>query len=353
MIKMETHRIYWQVFLWSCSWLLVSFILSNRFDNPQFLYKKTTPDLIGIIIIVLINVQFLLPKFYFKKQIGIFILAGFTSILLVNTLIHHEIFPWSEWFYFKPRGIHLDESIWKSREGAIKLRRMTNMMPLVISFLGTTLLEIAHFANRKEKEAIRSEKEKLETELKFLKSQINPHFLFNTLNNIYSLTVVQSPKSSESVMQLSEILRYMVYDATAEKVPLKSEINYIENYVELKLLKDSRGMNVTMNLDNSNPNLMVAPLLFIPFVENAFKHSRIENLKDGFIDIKLEFQDNELIFKVKNSIFKNKFTKDKMGGVGLENIKKRLNLLYLNNQHHLTINHSDYEFDVCLKLVIV
>ncbi len=153
-------------------------------------------------------------------------------------------------------------------------------------------------------------------------------------------------------MQLSEILRYMVYDSNEEKVPLKSEINYIENFVDLQLLKDSRGMNVELDLDKTASHLMVAPLLFIPFVENAFKHSKIENLKEGFIKIRLKADSNKVTFHVTNSIPENNFNKDQVGGVGLENTRKRLELLYPDNQYDLKIKQTDKQFEVILNITL-
>jgi len=232
------------------------------------------------------------------------------------------------------------------------IRWFREFIHLLVAFLGSTVIGITRFANKKEKEAIYLQNEKLETELKFLKSQINPHFLFNAMNNIYSLAVIQAPKTPECVMQLSEILRYMVYDSNEAYVSLKNEINYIENFIDLQLLKNSKGMNVQLDLDKSAPNLQIAPLLFIPFVENAFKHSEIESLQDGFIKISLKVFEKEIAFKVINNKPKEEFTKDRVGGVGLTNTKKRLALLYPDNQHSLIINDSDEYFEVNLKIIL-
>lgn len=273
-------------------------------------------------------------------------------LALTVLVLHHDFFPWTDWYSLQPPP--LDEEL-KGRAnggGGSRGKWIGRVTPLVIAFLGSTLVEITRFANIKEKEAIHSEKEKLGTELKFLKSQVNPHFLFNALNNIYSLAVVQAPQTPESVMQLSEILRYMVYDSNEEKVPLKNEINYIENFVDLKLLKDSRGMDVELDLDKTSSNLTIAPLLLIPFVENAFKHSKIENLKNGYIRIKLKVEDREIEFQVINSIPENVFTKDEVGGVGLENTQKRLELLYPDNQHELNIQQTSDRFEVFLKITV-
>jgi LytS/YehU family sensor histidine kinase len=299
------------------------------------------------------NVRYLLPKYFFPKKQLLYVLT--TVLLLTATVLvlYHEIFPWSEWFRFGPvsQGEEISERP-SPLPGPSGVRWMRELTPLIIAFLGSTLVEITRFANVKEKEAIRSEKEKLETELKFLKSQVNPHFLFNALNNIYSLSVMQAPQTPESIMQLSEILRYMVYDSNEELVPLKSEINYIKNFVDLKLLKDSRGMDVQLQVPDTPPELRMAPLLFIPFVENAFKHSKIENLREGYIRIKLSVTDQALVLNVVNSIPENDFTKDEVGGVGLENIKKRLELLYPGDQHQLTIQQTNDRFNVNLRITL-
>ncbi len=353
MVRFEKHKIFWQILLWWSSWALITFLLTYGLESTERFLRLSVRSLIGIAIIISLNIKFLLPQLYFQKKTGGFILAGVVLLVLVSFLLFSSLFPWSDWFHPLPKHdgpLPREDESESARRAIMRIREVGRMMPFVLTFLGSTLIEVTRFANKKEKEAIHSEKEKLETELKFLKSQVNPHFLFNALNNIYSLSVMQAPQTSESVMQLSEILRYMVYDSNEEKVPLESEIAYIENYVNLKLLKDSRGMDVQLNLDKSSPRLMIPPLLFIPFVENAFKHSKIENLRSGFIKIDLKTQNGQVQFKVQNSLPANGFTKDKVGGVGLENIQKRLDLLYPGDQHDLKIRQTEGQFDIDLKL---
>lgn len=351
MMQLQNQRVVWQILLWWAAWVLVSFFLTNGIDNPTRFLNASLGSFIGICIVIGINMELLLPRLYFRRKTALFIVAG---VLLIGTsawLIYGDVLPWSE--VFNQRGGRsgkrppLPDKMRKSFNG---IRWLGRSMPFIIAFLGSTLVEIARFANQKEKEAIRSEKEKLETEVKFLKSQINPHFLFNALNNIYTLAVIKAPQTPESVMQLSEILRYMVYDSNEERVKLEDEVNYIENYVNLKLLKDSKGMDVTLNLDKTAPGLLVAPLLFIPFVENAFKHSKIEDRGSGFIRIQLDVRGKLIEFSVENSLPDHHFTKDQVGGVGLDNIRKRLQLLYPGNLHHLLINQSSDRFTIHLSL---
>ena len=341
--------------MWWSSWLLVTYLLTYGLEDTERFIRLSIRSMIGIAIIITVNLKFLLPQLYFRKRTGSFVIAGIALIMVVAFLLFSNIFPWTEWFHKFPNQngpIQNGTNSESARKAISRIREVGRMMPFVLTFLGSTLIEVTRFANKKEKQAIHSEKEKLETELKFLKSQVNPHFLFNALNNIYSLSVMQAPQTPETVMQLSEILRYMVYDSNETYVPLKSEISYIENYVNLKLLKDSRGMDVQLDLDKSSPELMVAPLLFIPFVENAFKHSQIENLRNGFIKVSLKTQGNQIEFSVVNSLPESSFTKDKVGGVGLENIKKRLELLYPEGHYDLKINSSNGQFEIYLKLTI-
>lgn len=285
-----------------------------------------------------------MPLFYFKKKYVIFILTGILLLASTVLLLHSEIFPWSNWSELRLNAaFEIVERRGKASSPGSRLKgRLT---PLFIAFLGNTLMNIARFANQKEKE-------KLAAELKFLKSQINPHFLFNALNNIYSLAVVQAAHTPESVMQLSEILRYMVYDSNQKKVALKSELDCIKNFIDLNLLKDSRGMNVEINLDEVDPNISIAPLLFVPFVENAFKHSGIENREKGFIKIALKADNKKIEFRVLNSVPDAIVTKDEVGGVGLENIKKRLEIIYPGKRHQLNINKTNTQFEIVLEIFL-
>lgn len=340
----ENNRVFWKILLLWGIWVLVTFSLTNGYYYPERFLKRITPTLIGFIIIIYINVKFLMPILYLQKKHILYFIWSTVVILSIVVVLYHDFFPWSEWFRLPP-PFPKNSTDLESIPRNPGVRWMRELTPLIIAYLGSMLIEITRFANKKDKE-------KLETELKFLKSQINPHFLFNALNNIYSLSVTESKHTPESIMQLSEILRYMVYDSNEPKVPLINEINYIENYVELHLLKDSRGIDVKLDLDKSNAHLLVAPLLFIPFVENAFKHSKIENLKDGFIEISLHSQKQEVTFQVINSLPKNDFTKDKVGGVGLENIRKRLNLLYPDHLHELTIKESADTYKIILKVTL-
>jgi two-component system, LytTR family, sensor kinase len=336
-----------QILFWGAIWVLIPSILMG-FENLDRASIRGIQVASAIFIVVFINLEFLLPKLYFRKKVLWYILGCLGLIMIVYFLLEWDGMPWSDFFdqfeRKRPRNRPVP-GYWHV------FKFLGEVSPYVISLFGSSLYTIANFANTKEKEMAQLKAEKLEAEMKFLKSQINPHFLFNALNNIYTLSVIKSDKTPDNLLKLSGMLRYMLYDCKEDRVPLKKELEYIDNFVDLNKLKDSQGLNVELNLDRSQPNLMVAPLIFIPFIENAFKHSKIEDIKNGWIKISLEIQDKSLVFTVRNSSTKAGFTKDKIGGIGLKNVKRQLELVY-PEKHHLVIDQKENEFDVSLKIDI-
>lgn len=336
-----------QTLFWILTWLFITFMLLNGWEQPERYFSYNWIAFLGIAIVVVVNLRYLLPQYFFSQQKTLFVLLGVALIVTITFLLYWEHFPWVEWWH--PRGRRSPNPRHRPSRVYNGFKWLNRFMPFLIAFLGSTLFEIANYATRKEKEVVQSQKEKLETEIKFLRSQINPHFLFNSLNNIYTLTLLQSQKAPENLLRLSEMLRYMLYDCEAEKVLLQKEIVYLKNYISLQQLKDSEGMNIQVNLEEIRPNVLVPPLLLIPFVENAFKHSKIESQNEGWIEIDLKVDEQQLVFEVKNSIPSNAYTKDEVGGIGLENVKRRLALLY-PNKHRLEIKNQEQQFDIRLQL---
>jgi len=176
-------------------------------------------------------------------------------------------------------------------------------------------------------QAERVEKEKVKAELDFLKAQINPHFYFNTLNNLYGLALLKSDKAPDAILKLSEIMEYVIYDARTEQVPLEKEVEYLKNYIELECLRLEAGAKVNMEVKGELVGFQIAPLLLLPLVENAFKHgtSNPENIN---IDILLAINSET---RKLNVLVKNNFEEhSKKQGLGIENLKKRLALIYPN-----------------------
>jgi len=167
-----------------------------------------------------------------------------------------------------------------------------------------------------------------EAQLNYLKAQINPHFLFNTLNNIYAAATLQHPNTAQMVLRLSDLLRYVTYDGQHDQVSLSKEIAQIRAYIELFQLKAENPLPITLEIEGEIENRQIEPLLLLPLVENALKHGDLETNPDGFLRILLRNEPKQFTFLVENSFDPDNQQKDKQGGVGLENIQQRLKLLY-------------------------
>ncbi|MBC7913804.1 MAG: histidine kinase [Pyrinomonadaceae bacterium] len=212
-------------------------------------------------------------------------------------------------------------------------------------FLSTaTKFSVDWFLNEKVRKNL--ENEKLVAELAFLKSQINPHFLFNSLNNIYSLTYQKSDKAPEAIMKLSEIMRYMLQESNEPQVKLSREIRYLENYIELQKLRFKGQAYVDLNITGQYAEQSIAPLILIAFVENAFKHGDVTDAAKP-IKIGIDIDNNTLVFELWNK--KGGLNKDETSGIGLNNVKRRLDLLY-HQKYLLTIDEQKSSYYCKLSL---
>lgn len=192
------------------------------------------------------------------------------------------------------------------------------------------------------------ESQQLKSELAMLRNQVNPHFLFNTLNNIDAMVYKVSAEASEAIMKLSGIMRYMLYESNVEYVLLQKEVDYLDNYFELQKMRIKKQSALIFNCDIHDYQLKIAPMLFIPFVENAFKHA---DFNDLFINCTLTTNESQVVFKVKNSVPDKPLEKDGTGGIGLVNVRRRLELIY-PKRHELTIDQTGKEYLVELKINI-
>lgn len=283
------------------------------------------------------NTKFLLPRLFKSKsktQRIIEILSLFAITIVVSLVINLYII--NSFFDF---NLQKDTAL------------TSYSLLLHIFFL---LLSFGYFLAKDwyRNETIKREiiQEKLETELNFLKAQINPHFMFNTLNNLYSDARKNQDKIvANGIAKLSHIMRYMIYDSNVEFVSLDKEIHYLESFIELQKLRISEDdpFELVFNKENVDLTLKISPILFIPFVENAFKYGLSIDEK-CFIHISIETYENKLFFKVLNSKFNTQSIKEH-SGVGLVNVKRRLALLY-PHKHHLELIDESKEYKVILEL---
>jgi two-component system, LytTR family, sensor kinase len=195
------------------------------------------------------------------------------------------------------------------------------------------------------------ERAKLNAELAFLKNQISPHFFFNTLNNIYSLSTINPEDSRTAILKLSKMMRYLLYDSEDGDTKLSNEIELISNYIDLMKLRLEKNFNLSVKFPDEYEDFRIPPLLFIPFIENAFKHG-VSFREDSFIDIFMATSDNTIIFRSFNSISGSAAgTGLESSGIGLNNVRKRLDLLF-PGKHDLQLNKTESTFEVLLKIQV-
>lgn len=279
--------------------------------------------------VVYANLYLLFPKYFFKKYYLVYSLLLFLSIGFgALTLI--VILPFGNATYTIPIFQHF--------------------INLFFIVLITSSFKFFREYSRKQELLIKSENEQLKTELSLLKAQVNPHFLFNTLNNLYGLiTQNQNQKASEITLKLSDLMRYLLESSKTEQVSVHKEIKFLEDYLALEKIRLSKKASIKFETALSKNEVFIAPLLFIPLVENAFKHGlQTVNEEDNFAHFSLSVQENQLFFEAHNSIQKNLNLHIK-SGTGLDNLKKRLALIY-PAKHQLEIEKTQTSFKVTLFL---
>ncbi len=273
------------------------------------------------------NYSLLVPYLLLKKKKISYILS-IIILLIVAYLIISNV------FYF---------NFYKSQTSKFVIITFFNALILIIG----TIIRVYEQWIENDRIKTEIEVQKNKTELEALKNQLNPHFLFNSLNSIYSLTVKKSDEAPEAVIMLSELMRYMLYKANDNKVLLKDELQYIDNYMKLQYIRIAKKENVKTNIKGTITTQKISPLLFISYIENAFKYGTDFN-GNTEVEIAISIKDDELQFKCINIIGNR--TKDKEGsGIGMQNTKNRLELLY-PNKHWLTTEEKDNKFWVDLKL---
>lgn len=236
------------------------------------------------------------------------------------------------------------------------MRILLFFLPLIIfSLLLGILIKVIHTVSQNQLQEAQSLAAHSKSELNLLQSQLSPHFLFNTLNNLYGISISDHQKIPGLLLKLAELLRYSVYEATETFVPIKDEMAYLNNYIDFEKIRIGDRLVLTTDLEEiTDTQIKIAPMLLIVFIENAFKHSKNTMEDQIFVDIKLKVWENSILFSIKNSYQqqeqKNNLL-DKSSGFGLASVNKRLALLY-PNAHMMTIHHEQAEYKVDLQLKI-
>jgi two-component system, LytTR family, sensor kinase len=221
-------------------------------------------------------------------------------------------------------------------------------MTYPVTFVAVAIKLLKYWYANKQAQQILAQ-EKLQAELQFLKTQIHPHFLFNTLNNLYALTLKKSDKAPEMVLKLSELINYMLYECTSNEVPLAKEIKFIRSYVDIEKMRYGDKLDIDIRVSGEVGDRKIAPLILLPFVENCFKHGASETLQQSWVKVSIDAQPHVLIIKVENSKSSDNGTPGRKEGIGIQNVKRRLDLLYDGN-HELKIINGEETFLVVLTL---
>ncbi|MEB8329043.1 histidine kinase [Flavobacteriaceae bacterium KMM 6897] len=335
----RTKRFLFQILLWGTVWLMAWLLMT---EDMLFL-QRHAPTFIVQVMVVGVLIYYMAPALLFNKKYVLFMSVSLALIVFCAAIISFS-------FMGPPGGPPPDlESLPPGMQPKAPPQFLIHFLFLSIAHVLATFLETFLFAQKKEEETIRNKNENLHTELKLLKSQINPHFLFNSLNNIYALSAIDAGKTQKSISYLSDMLRYVLYECEQDMVPLEKEVTYIENYIKLFSLKSSEKYPITIDFKIAEHNLQIAPMLFIPFMENALKHGNIDRRTDAYMRIKLEADTDCIHFEIENSKAVKPNITDDVGGIGIENVKKRLAILY-PKRHELLINETTLAFKVDLKL---
>lgn len=336
----KSKRALLQILLWLFFW---SIILLNQGFSWHFL-KDNLPAFIFQTVTIISIIWIIAPYTIYKSKHFLFIVISL-SIIGFGAYLSSNFMPNSG------PDIPPPNPMAGKADRPIPSQLFIHLLLIGIAYSISTMFEFFVYAQKKEKEHILSKNETLQTELKLLKSQINPHFLFNALNNIYALAAINTEKTQQSISYLSDMLRYVLYECEHRLVALDKEILYIQNYIKLFSLKRSVQYPIHTVFDIQSESIRVAPMLFIPFVENALKHSNIENIHQSFINISLYADTRIIDFSVENSIPQVGIHKDKIGGIGIDNVKRRLDILY-PKQHQLELQQDQKMFKVTLKLFL-
>jgi len=325
--------IIFHVILWTI-WIGLPIINAGENERFRTYAIYLIPSVLAHIPLFFINTEWLIPKILRTKGVPSYL---FSLLILILA------------FAFVQYGIRS----WLIPE-EIRMRRSVVFWSFVTVIFATAISTgygfITYF-NKQESDRQEQQQERLKSELSFLRSQISPHFMFNILNSIVYLIRSKSDLAESVTIQLSELMRYMLYTSSEESVPLEKEVNYLKNYIELQRIRFEEDVAISLDISGQIGDQLIDPMLLIPFVENAFKHG-VGLVRDPIIEVKIKANNNDLYFSVKNKLgAETQEDKDPSSGIGLRNVRRRLELLY-PQAHQLEIKQSEEWYFIDLHLLL-
>lgn len=338
-IKKEVylHILFWVVF--TAIFTFVEGGYNNRFKSAFQLQLIFLPFKLFV---VYLNYFWLIPAYLMKRKFGPYLFYSVLSLVLASFL-HRAV------MYYHFYGILYPDwdpgGFWQAYR--FLQSAMVIISPLIILISLIVMWQWLTASRRAEQ----LEKEKLKAELGYLRSQINPHFFFNTLNNLYGLALQKSEKTAEVVMKLSELMNYILYEADRDRVPLEKEIDQIERYIALEKIRYDNRFDLELTVEGDIEQVNIPPLILLPFVENSFKHGVNKSSADGWISIFIQIENKNFHFIIKNKINRRveEQSPTKGNGLGIANARKRLELLF-PERHRLDCRERNGEYLVDLKI---
>jgi two-component system, LytTR family, sensor kinase len=338
------NNILGHTFLWIFSISFFSFIfyLNSRIFNAELLLKALITN-IGLAISVYINLYVLIPKLLKKKS---YIFYIFWLVVCIST---SSLFVQFGILYPLRNLLHVSDQLNRFNANIHSAFFFVTLVYVAVSSFLKFVKDWIAMQDLNYKLA-KIEKQKLQAELSTLKGQLNPHFLFNSLNNIYSLALAKSDKVPELILKLSDLMRHIIYESKANFISLEKEIEFVDNFVALQQIRISDNTKLNYKKTGKVPEARIVPLLFEPFIDNAFKHGVPGNTDRDFINIFFRFKEDKLYFKIENNFSDELKWNKKHSGIGIQNVKQRLALLYEKNEYNLLINKDNHIY--CVELDI-
>ena len=334
-LKYKLHHLL----LWLLIFALWYFLRYQDFSSEALAFKVTLIKVTDLALTVYVTNYVLLPKLLHRKKYFWFVIAVVVMILASSIA------------KMKLLGIVMNNPGLFSFSGNLKARIYDNVIPHFLLVLTGAAFKLMVDYNRMQQRMVTMAKEKAEAELNFLKSQINPHFLFNSINSVYFLIDKNNTAARDALHKFSGMLRYQLYEMNGDSIPIEKEIAYLKNYVDLQKLRNDWNFSVEMDCAENVKEFTIEPLLLIPLVENAFKYISHNQNQLNFIKTNMYLQQDHFHFDIVNSKEPVEKEVDGHNGIGLKNVKRRLELLYPGN-HLIEIKDTDDFFSVALQLKI-
>ena len=333
-MKYKLHHVLFWVLLFA----LWYYLRYQDYQSKQIAIEITLLKITDLALMIYVTNYLLIPRLLYKKRYAGSV-AAFILMIFASSMAK---------VYLMAQIMHQPELF--SLSGNLKTRLYENVISDFFLVTAGASFKLIFDYLKMQQRLVEIAKEKAETELSFLKSQINPHFLFNSLNSVYFLIDKNNTEARQTLHKFSDMLRYQLYEVKGTRIPIEKELSYLKDYVDLQKLRKDENYSVEFNCSPEVKGFSIEPLLLIPFVENAFKHISHKPGKANFVKLDISRSNGQFNFTVENSKEAERTT-EVHGGIGLNNVKRRLELLY-PEKHELSISNKDSSYKVDLKLKI-